>query len=204
MAQWSLAAKARNDFVDMIEGLTPEQMQEQSLCAEWDAKGVLAHLTGFVETSLPAFFATIAKARFDFGKASVAMVNKRIDRSVSDLSASLRAKASKSAALPMFPEAMTVADIAIHTQDVRRPLGLDGSLDDDVLREALDFVTTHKQATNLVDRRSIEGVQLKATDIDWSFGEGAAISGPAEAILMGLANRPLDDALSGDGLSKWS
>ncbi len=204
MAQWELAARARTEFVDMIEGLTPEQIEAGTLCDEWTVKGVLAHLTGFVETGLVSLFATIAKSGFDFDKASVAMVNKRISRPVDDLASSLRGLAAKSSALPTFPEAMTVSDVAIHTQDVRRALGLDGSLDDEVLRTALDFLTTHKLATTMVDRRPLDGLRLAATDIDWSSGDGAEISGPAEAIMMGLANRPLGAELGGEGLTSWS
>jgi len=98
---------------------------------------------------------------------------------------------------------MTVSDVTIHTQDIRRPLGLDGSPDPVVLATVLDFLTTHKQATTLVDRRPIANVQLQATDVDWSFGEGAEITGTAEALMMALAKRPVLDELNGDGLSSW-
>ena len=203
MAQWNLAAKGRNDFADMVEPLTDEQWQQRSLCEAWTAHGVLAHLTSFVETGIFSFFGHMVKNRFDFDKVSVSMTDERSERSAADLIASLRANAAKSSPLPMFPERLTVSDTAIHTQDVRRPLGLPGSLDDKVLRTALGFVTTDKMATMLVNRRPIEGVSLRATDLDWSFGDGPEISGPAEAILMGLADRPVLDELSGEGLARW-
>lgn len=204
MAEWTVAAKARNDFADMIESLTPEQLQEQTLCGEWTAHGVLCHLTGFVETGGFELFLNIAKARFNFDVASVAMADKRAGRSTEDLVASLRANATKSAPLPTFPEELTFTDVLIHTQDVRRPLGLEGSLDESILRHSLDFLTTHKHATTLVHRPELEGVRLEATDLGWSFGDGAEISGTGEAILMGLAARPVLDELSGDGVAKWS
>ncbi|MGB5759606.1 MAG: maleylpyruvate isomerase family mycothiol-dependent enzyme [Acidimicrobiales bacterium] len=203
MAQWNLAAKGRNDFADMVEPLTDEQWQQRSLCDAWTAHGVLAHLTSFVETGIFSFFGHMIKNRFDFDKVSVSMTDERSERSTADLIASLRAKATKSSPLPMFPERLTVSDTAIHTQDVRRPLGLPGSLDEEVLRTALDFVTTDKMATMLVNRRPIDEVRLQATDLDWSFGDGPEISGPAEAILMGLADRPVLDDLSGEGLARW-
>lgn len=203
MAQWNLAAKGRNDFADMVEPLTDEQWQQRSLCDAWTAHGVLAHLTSFVETGIFSFFGHMIKNRFDFDKVSVSMTDERSERSTADLIASLRAKAAKSSPLPMFPERLTVSDTAIHTQDVRRPLGLPGSLDEEVLRTALDFVTTDKMATMLVNRRPIDEVRLQATDLDWSFGDGPEISGPAEAILMGLADRPVLDDLSGEGLARW-
>ncbi len=203
MATWESAAKARRDFATMIEGLTPEQLEEQSLCNEWTARGVLAHVTSFVETPLPRFFATIAKNKFNFDKASVDMANRQLARPTKDVLASLRSKATKSAALPMFPEEMTLSDVVIHTQDVRRPLGLDGSVDDEALDKTLEFLTTHKMATTLVSRPSLDGVKLVATDREWSFGEGAEISGTGEALVMALANRPVLDELTGDGVDRW-
>lgn len=203
MSSWNLAAKARSDFADMIEGLTPEQLDEESLCAEWTARGVLSHVTSFPETGFPAFFATLVRSGFDFDKVSIRMANKQLARPVGDVLSALRAGATKSSALPMFPEELTVSDVAIHTQDVRRPLGLGGSLDATVQRTCLEFLTTHKMATTLVNRRPIDGVRLVADDIDWSFGEGPEISGTAEALMMGLADRPVLDDLSGDGLVAW-
>ncbi len=204
MATWELAGKARRDFADMIEALTPDQLQQQSQCGAWTAEGVLAHIASFVETGFGGFVGTMVKSRFDFDKVSVSMANTQLQRSVPEVLASLRSQATKSAAMPMFPEEMTVTDIAIHTQDVRRPLGLPGALDSEVLRTALDFMTTNKKAKMMVTNKSLDGVRLVANDMDWSYGTGAEITGTGEAILMALGNRDVLDELSGDGLVNWS
>jgi hypothetical protein len=125
-------------------------------------------------------------------------------RPVQDLVATLREKAAASAPLPGFPEALTVADVAIHTQDVRRPLGLPGALDDQVLRTALDFLATHKQAKQLVDPPSLEGLKLNATDTGWHHGDGAEVAGTGEAIMMALAHGPILDELTGDGVAEFA
>ncbi len=203
MATWELAGKARRDFADMIETLTPEQLQQQSQCGAWTAEGVLAHVASFVETGLGGFLGTMVKSRFDFDKVSVSMAKTQLQRPVADVLASLRSQATKSAALPMFPEEMTVTDIAIHTQDVRRPLGLAGALDAKVLRTALDFMTTNKKAKMMVTNKPLDGVRLVANDMDWSYGSGAEITGTGEAILMALGDRDVLDELSGDGLTNW-
>ncbi|MDJ0768995.1 MAG: maleylpyruvate isomerase family mycothiol-dependent enzyme [Ilumatobacter sp.] len=204
MAEWDRVGALRRDFADMVEGLSPEQLEQQSLCDAWTARGVLCHVTSFVATSLPRFMFTVARSRGDFGRASQTMARTQLDRPVADVIAELRAKATKSAPLPMFPEEMTLTDMAIHTQDVRRPLGLEGSLSPDTLRDALDFLTTHKHATTLVDRKPLDGVKLAPSDIDWAFGDGAEITGPAEAIMMALADRPVAlDEISGEGAARW-
>lgn len=203
MATWELAGKARNDFADMIEALSPEQLESQTFCREWTAFGVLAHVTSFVETSFPKMFVTMVKSGFDFDKVSISMAKTQLARPVADVLASLRAQATKSAPMPSFPEAMTVTDIAIHTQDVRRPLGLGGSLDEQVLRTTLAFLTTNKKAKMAVHLKPLDGVRLVANDIDWSFGEGAEITGTGEALMMALADRGVLGELSGAGLAKW-
>jgi len=205
MATWERAAKLRRDFADMIEGLSEEQLQTQSLCDAWTVQGVFCHVTSFPATPFPKFVFTIAKNRGDFGKASQEMAQTQLDRPIGDVIATLREKAAKPAALPTFPEELTMTDTAIHTQDVRRPLGLEGSLDNDTLRMALDFLTTHKHATTLIpDRKPLEGVKLAPTDLDWTFGDGVEITGTAEAIMMALACRPVALAdISGPGADLW-
>lgn len=203
MAEWTRAAQARNAFADMIESLTPEQMRQTTLCEAWDAHGVLAHLVTFAEITLPNLFGNLVKAGFDFDKAAVAMAAKRQERSVEDLVASLRANAAKSAPMPGFPEELTLGDAMIHTQDVRRPLGLGHEFSDEQLRTTLDFLTTHKHSKTLVGKPKADDVRLVATDMDWAHGDGAEITGTAEALMMGLAKRPVLDELAGEGVARW-
>lgn len=202
MADWTLAAKARQDFAAMMDGLSDEQLGSPSLCEGWDAKSVLAHLVMFVELGAVGFLATMLKHRFDFDRAWRTEAAARHRRPTQDLIGVLRAKAGASAPLPGFPEALTVADVAIHTQDVRRPLGLNGDLDEEVLRVALDFLVGHKQAKTLVHLPPLDGVRLQATDIDWSHGQGADVTGPGEAIMMALARRPVLEGLEGAGVAQ--
>ncbi|MGI9597043.1 MAG: maleylpyruvate isomerase family mycothiol-dependent enzyme [Acidimicrobiales bacterium] len=196
---WELAGKARTDFADMVAGLSDEQMQAETLCTNWTPHHVLGHLTGFVDVGLPAFFFNIAKNGFNFDKASMAAATKMTQRSREDLLTTLRAKATKSSTVPTFPEELTVADVAVHTQDVRRPLGLEGQLDDAVLRSALAFVAEHKMS-KLLTGRDPQAVKIVATDLDLTIGDGPVIEGAGEAILLAMVNRPTHDELTGDGV----
>jgi uncharacterized protein (TIGR03083 family) len=205
MATWERAGKLRRDLADTVEGLSEEQLHAQSLCDQWTVQGVACHVTGFVTTGFAKFMWTVAKHRGNFDTASQDMANTELARPFADVLADLRARSTKSAALPLFPEEMTMTDTMIHTQDIRRPLGLDGSFDDESMRAALVFLTEHKLATTLVDRKPLEGVKLTATDLDWSWGEGAEITGTAEAIMMAIANRsPALADISGPGADLWA
>ena len=200
---WSTASTARHDFADMIESLTEEQLAAETLCAGWTPKHVLAHLVGFVDDPLPKFFLNIAKHKFDFDSASVTAAAKALDsRSVEELIAVLREKSSKPAILPMVPEGLSVADTAVHTQDVRRAVGAEGELDQEVLVGALEFLTTDSKAQKIFEIPKLDGLAFTATDVDYSAGSGAKIEGAGEAIILGLMGRPTLDELAGDGVAK--
>ncbi|HXW35468.1 MAG TPA: maleylpyruvate isomerase family mycothiol-dependent enzyme, partial [Acidimicrobiales bacterium] len=87
--------------------------------------------------------------------------------------------------------------VLIHGQDICRPLGIRRELSEEHLRPVADFV-----ATSFIFRakKRIARVELRATDMDWSHGEGPEVTGPAEALVMMMAGRlvALDD-LSGEG-----
>lgn len=193
---WNQAAKVRNQLADMIEGLSDEQLDATTLSAPWNVRQVAGHALYIAEMKMGRFMRDMFKARFDYDKMNDTTARALAELPMDQLLKRLRAAAPNAAPAPGFVEMIPVGDFAIHTQDIRRPLGLAGSLDDDVLTTALDFVTTHKIGKDFSDAG--EGVRFEATDLDWSFGDGPVASGPAESILMTLAGRVTGE-LTGDG-----
>lgn len=195
-----MAAKVRRDFADMVEGLDDAQLDGPTLAGHWTARDILGHLVFIAEMKLPSFFLSMAKAGFSYDKMADLQARKYAERPLDDLLASLRANAAKSAPMPGFAEMVTVNDVAIHTQDVRRPNNLPGTLDDDVLTTSLECATTDRIGKGLADIPNRDKVTFTADDLDWSFGSGPAVSGPAESLLMLLGGRDVIDELSGDGI----
>lgn len=198
---WEIAGRARRNFADLIEGMSDEQLDGESLAGAWTPRHVLGHVVYLAEFKLPTFFVNMAKAGFNYDKMADRVAREIAKRPVDDLLRSLRANATKKAPMPGFTEMIPVGDIAIHTQDIRRPHGLEGTLDDEILTIALDFVTTHKIGLDLGEFPKRGDVKLAPTDLDWTFGEGPEVTGTGEAILMTLAGRPISDELSGEGAS---
>jgi hypothetical protein len=92
----------------------------------------------------------------------------------------------------------------IHHQDMRRPLRLERAIPPERLTSVLDAVLTKTGGAGL--RGSVKrahGLRLRATDVDWAYGEGPEVTGPGESILMSLAGRTvaLDD-LCGAGFDE--
>jgi len=199
---WRITAKARSDFADLLDSLSEEQLSGNTLCDNWTPMDVAGHLVSFVELGLPAMMFSMAKAGFNIDKAWTTNATKYKSMGRDAISAALRQKGAKKAPIPSFSAGVSFMDVAVHTQDVRRGLGLEGSLDEQVLRASLDWATTHKQRKIHVDPKDLEGLRLEATDMDWSWGDGSLVSGPAEAILMGINRRDMSTELTGDGVAK--
>lgn len=199
---WTLAAEARTAFADLCDTLTPEQINESTWCEGWDSHHVAAHVATFVEVPLPKFMFTIAKNKGNFDQAADVMANALVERPMSDLVATIRAKASKKSVLPIFPSELTMVDAVVHTEDIRRGLGLPGEPDPGLVRACLEFLTTSKKAGPLLETKGLlEGLRFEATDSDWTAGDGQLLSGSSIDLLLAIARRPVDDQLTGDGVS---
>lgn len=200
--EWRIAAKSRTDFADMINELDDEQLATASLCEGWSAQDVAGHVVSFIEMSLPTMMLSMLKGGFNADKAWTANAKKYGAQPIGDIASKLTENASKPSAIKSFPGGLTTVDVAVHTQDIRRPLGLEGSLDPEVVRAALEFCTGHAKRKMMVPPDDIAGLRLEATDLDWSWGDGDLVSGPGEAILMGINRRNVSADLTGDGVSK--
>ena len=88
----------------------------------------------------------------------------------------------------------------IHTQDIRRALGAPGTVPEERVRAALDRMKT--TGSILGNKKRVAGLRLVATDMEWTHGDGPAVRGTGEALLMAMCGRKsaLDD-LTGDGVA---
>lgn len=199
---WDLVAEQRMSFADMIDGLE-DRADHATLCGHWTVHQVAGHLLMFTNMSFPRFMANMFKNRFNYDVMADKIASRfAAEKSLAAIAVDLRTNAGKKSALPGFPAELTLTDVTIHRQDIRRPLGLGVDLDEGVIGSVLGFMTTHKQAKAIFDPARLDGLELIATDHDWRFGTGAKVEGPAEAIIMALAGRPVAADLNGDGVGK--
>jgi hypothetical protein len=93
-----------------------------------------------------------------------------------------------------------VGDMVIHSQDIRRPLGISHTFQPEMLTLVDDFVIRGNLL--LGGKRRATGLKLTATDQDWTRGVGPEVKGPLASILIVLTGRKagLSD-LSGDGVA---
>lgn len=196
----SRIAAHRLRLADFFDSLDEHQLGSRSLCEAWSIREVLGHLVMPLTGSLRGFVVQVIKERGSIDRASVAMARDLSRRPLADLTSLLRTKADEMIPAPGVGPMGQFADGCVHLRDCARPLGLpdDVSLDD--WRMLLDWFSDGVRG--LVPKNRIEGLELVATDQDWSKGVGHQVTGKSEALAMAVSGRAvaLSD-LSGPGVS---
>jgi len=180
-------ASERRRIADLVDSLSPAQLEVPSLCGEWTVREVAGHLLAAV-SPMPArqVLGTFVTSGFRLHRA-----NARLAASIArrpTLAADLRSHADSRFRAPIVGYPGQLTDLQVHGQDMRRPLGLPHGLDLERVRVSLDFLTGGR-ALGFTPRRRLAGLRLEATDLAWSWGAGPALAGPAEALMMAACGR---------------
>lgn len=195
---WPTIHAERKALADDLAGLKDTQWQTPSLCADWSVHQMLGHIVATAKMSPPRFLGHFFGSGLNFAK----MANKDIAAETANgpagTLAELNAHLNDTSAPPGPIDAM-LGEALIHSEDIRRPLGIKHEYPLDATVRCLDFF---KKSNLLIGAKSrIAGVTLRATDTDWSTGSGPEVTGPAHSLLMAMTGRKaaLDD-LSGPGV----
>lgn len=188
----------RHRLIGVLDGLSGEQWNAQSLCEKWRVRDVVGHLVTILDIPAGRFLWRSFRARsYDNYAADVACEYGSQDPG--QLLAKYRQLAEKRIAPPIVGPIAPLTDVLIHTRDIERPLGIPATLHPEGLCAALDYCCGGR-AIGFVPGKRTKGLRFEATDMDWSTGEGASVSGPAEAVLLTVTKRPIAlPELSGDG-----
>ncbi len=188
------------DLVDRLAELSDEQWNSPSLCARWRIRDVLAHVNAGAEGAfgVGAIIGGMLRHGLNYNRwvAADGQVRGQQDPRVV-LQALRNGVASRTTLARSSAGPRSLSHVLIHGQDMCRPLGINRDLPENRLVPVADFV---KESFIFGAKKRIAGVRLIATDMDWSYGHGPEVTGPAEALVMMMAGRlvALDD-LSGEG-----
>ena len=193
-----LAEAERGDLLALLRDLTRVQWDARSLCMKWRVRDVATHIVSYDELSRAKTVTTFMRGGLRASKVNELALHRYrgLDPDdIIDLVARNQRPRGLSAA---FKGGIALTDGTIHHQDIRRALGLPRHIPDSRLVPVLAFALT---APTLPARGNAKGLRLRATDVDWTTGEGPEVSGPGEALLMALAGRPQAlNELTGGGL----
>jgi uncharacterized protein (TIGR03083 family) len=200
LATWELARDEALDLADQLDELTEEQWNSLSLCDQWLARDVLAHITAGAEGAfgLGAIVGGLLRHRFNYDHWIAVDGRTRGQQQPATTLAALRSAAATGRAQPERHAIKDLMHVLIHGQDICRPLGIKRDLPASHVIPTANFVVN--DALIFGAKKRIAGLKPTATDMEWSHGDGPEVTGPAEALVMVMAGRlvALDD-LSGEG-----
>ena len=186
MSTMELARAEREDLLALLETLGPEQWQHPSLCQGWRVCDVVAHVLSYEELGPLGLLRRFAAGRFTTDRTNAVGLAAYRDRSPEELVELLRAHLTPSGLTAGLGGRIGLTDALIHHQDVRRPLGLPRQVPVGRVTTALQTALFAPVVRGVL---RVWDVRLVATDVDWSFGRGPEVHGPAESLLMTVAGR---------------
>lgn len=186
-----MACEEREDFADLLAGLSPKQWNHPSLCERWRVHDVVAHVLSYDELSRWQVMRRFVKGGFVPSRVNAIGVAEYAARSPDQLTQLMHACIPPRGFMAAFGGMPALVDGTIHHQDIRRPLGIPRAIPAMRLRTVLDYAL---RAPAVRGAWRARGVRLSATDLDWVHGSGPAVEGPGEALLMAMAGR--SDALN--------
>jgi uncharacterized protein (TIGR03083 family) len=196
---WPTVHAERGALSDDLRTLGQDQWATESLCAGWSVRDVLAHMTAAALMTPPGFFAKLAAAGFSFNGVQERGIAAQKGASPADTLARFDAVLT-SVKHPPGPADTMLGETIIHSEDIRRPLGISHTYPAQAVVRAADFF----KGSNLLigTKNRIAGLRLRAVDADWSCGDGPEVSGPILSLVMAMTGRKAAvDDLAGDGVA---
>jgi uncharacterized protein (TIGR03083 family) len=196
---WDTIHAERKALVADLATLSEAQWATPSLCTNWTVRDVLAHMAAAARTDPLGFIAKFAASGFNFEKMQAKDMAAARGGSAAETLARFTTIVNLSKH-PPGPNDTWLGEVIIHSEDIRRPLGINHRYPTAAAVQVANF---YKNSNLLIGAKTrIEGVKLRATDTDWSHGEGPEVSGPIVSIVLAMTGRTaaLDD-LSGEGVA---
>jgi len=200
MDTWNAIRAERASLADALGGLPDDAWHRPSLCADWSVREVVAHLIATAQMTPPVFFGRMITSGFRFQAMTAATIRRVLDgRSNTDLITVYRSLVDARTA-PPGPATSWLGETIVHGEDIFRAIGDYREHPAEHLTAVADFYTGSNMLIGAKNR--IAGVQLRATDADWSHGIGPEAAGPLVALVLAMTGRrPAMEDLTGDGVA---
>jgi len=190
------------DIAATLGELGEPEFDAMSLCEGWRVRDVVSHMIVGHTTPLPKILVEVAKNRFSVPKASFEASREygsaHSAAELRDAWSAVAADHTREGIAKRISDKEGFVDHLVHHQDIRRPLARPRTIPAERLVAALDGLPTI--GGFLKSKQRMKDLHWVATDVDWEFGEGPEVRGPAEALILAAAGRSVSlDEISGDG-----
>ena len=199
-----MIAAQRAELAEVLAGLPGSSWDEPTLCAGWRVREVVAHITMPFRYGRGRFALELARSRGRFNEmADRAARQDAAVLSPVDLTEAVRSNTRHPWKPPGGGYAGALAHDLIHGLDITVLLGLTVRVPAERLRPVLP--------ASLDDRSvkffgvQLDGIELRADDMEWSLGSGAPLEGAAADLLLVLCGRTLPAGrLSGEPADRFT
>ncbi|GAO10742.1 maleylpyruvate isomerase family mycothiol-dependent enzyme [Streptomyces lydicamycinicus] len=182
-------AAERRELAAMLDGLPAKQWDAPTLCAGWRVREVVAHMSMGFRYSLPKTLAELVRAGGNLHRMTDRCARRdAAAASTSELAGFLREHAHHPWTPPVGGFAAALGHDVVHGLDITVALGHDRRVPEDRVRLLLEKITP---GTARFFGADLRGIQLRADDLDWSFGTGTPLYGSAQDLLLVAYGRKL-------------
>ncbi|MFI6144420.1 maleylpyruvate isomerase family mycothiol-dependent enzyme [Streptomyces sp. NPDC051109] len=175
-------AAERRELAAVLDGLSAEEWDAPSLCGGWRVREVAAHMTMGFRYSLPKMARELIGARGSLNRMTDRCARKdAAAHSTHELAAFLGDNADHPWKPPVGGIEAALGHDVVHGLDITVALGLGRRVPEERVRILLESIDARTLTFFGAD---LGGVELRADDLDWSFGTGTLLSGAAQDLLL--------------------
>ncbi len=176
----------RASLAEFLAPLPADQWSAPTWCDKWDVQELVGHLTAAGNITAPHFFAGLARGGFSFDR----FVDRDLRQYASGSPAEVKARFDAiidSTRKPPGPAYVGLGEIMVHGEDIRRALGSRGEHPPEHLVTLAELYKN--TGAPLRAKKRLVGLQLVATDVDWSTGSGPEVHGPCMSLILAMVGR---------------
>ncbi|WKV72864.1 maleylpyruvate isomerase family mycothiol-dependent enzyme [Streptomyces sp. PCS3-D2] len=182
-------AAERRELAAMLDGLPAAQWDAPTLCGGWRVREVAAHMTMGFRYSIPRMAWELIRSRGNLHRMTDRCAHQDVAaHSTRELAALLADNADHPWRPPVGGIEAALGHDVIHGLDVTVALGLGRRVPEDRVRILLEGVSP---GTLKFFGADLAGIELRADDLDWSFGTGTPLYGAAQDLLLVAYGRRL-------------
>jgi uncharacterized protein (TIGR03083 family) len=201
-----LAASIADEYralADLLEASDAAVWDAPSLCEGWRTREVVAHMTMPARYPGPAFIAELEAAGGDFTRLSNTVAARDGELPVASLLGDLRSWVLHGWQPPGGGMEGALTHCVIHGLDIIEAVPLKRRVPDERIARVLGIVAG--PGTPNFFGVDLSGVELRADDLDWSCGSGAAVTGSAQVLALVVCGRLLPPGrLGGEAADRFT